>query len=451
MMPAPDTLLKGRYKIIRQLGRGGMGAVYEAHDLNLDCKVAIKENLTNTEELRYAFIREAKLLAQLHHSGFPRVLEHFSLKSGQFLVMQFIPGTDLAYELVKVRRGAPFPLDTVLRWADALLDALDYLHTLNPKEPVVHRDIKPANLKLTERGNIILIDFGLARGSAGLMSTMKGQSIGGYTPGYGPPEQSLRHPYWSETLERTHPAHLARMLSYHSDPRSDIFSLGATLYHLLTGMTPPDATARISPHWSGRPDPLRPCSELNSQVPAAISDVLQKALALEPADRFTSAAEMLRALKAAGRFADGGGESEVSFPWPPEHVSVVTKPAPQRAEPSAQTFRQVFRYGVIGRCGDAVRSVAYSPDGTYVASGGNDNAVRVWNTQTGEARVLGLCRAGKTGFSYVSSIDFAPDGRVIASASNDNMLRLWSVEGDEMHILGKYRHPLRSIALDRKS
>jgi WD40 repeat protein/tRNA A-37 threonylcarbamoyl transferase component Bud32 len=441
-MLAPDTHLKDRYKIIRQLARGGMGTVYEAHDLNLDCKVAIKENLADTEELRYAFIREAKLLAQLNHSVFPRVLEHFTLKSGQFLVMQFISGENLAHELDVKRSGAPFPTGTVLGWAEALLNALDYLHTLNPKEPIVHRDIKPANLKLTERGQPILLDFGLARGSAGLMSTMKDRSTIGYTPGYGPPEQSLRHSFWTGHFERTHPKQLEQVLNHGTDPRSDIFALGATLYHLLTGTIPPDAPTRIFPCWSNLPDPLRPASELNPQVSPALSELLQRALALEPSERFASAAEMLGALRALSWPVEPDGGSGVGV--------VVVSTEEETASPSPisspVTLVHVFKYGIIGRCDDAVRSISYSPDGRYVASGSNDNAVRVWNIQSGEMRVLGRCGAAGTGFAYVSAVHFAPDSSTVASASNDKTLRLWSVKEDGMRILGKYRHPLRSIS-----
>src|SRR6266487_3695135 len=144
-MLAPETLLQGRYLIVRQLGQGGMGAVYEALDQRLDTTVALKETLFADERLRKQFEREARLLARLHHPALPRVSDHFSEGDGQFLVMQFIAGEDLA-EMI-ARKNGPFPTDQVLTWASQLLDALDYLHTQYP--PIVHRDIKPQNLKLT--------------------------------------------------------------------------------------------------------------------------------------------------------------------------------------------------------------------------------------------------------------------------------------------------------------
>jgi serine/threonine protein kinase len=143
-----------------------MGAVYEAVDERLDTTVALKETLFSDERLRKQFEREARLLARMHHPALPRVSDHFSENEGQFLVMQFIAGEDLG-EMMKDKRGkrGPFPVEQVLMWGDQLLDALDYLHTQEPQ--IVHRDIKPQNLKLTSRGQIILLDFGLAKGQTG--------------------------------------------------------------------------------------------------------------------------------------------------------------------------------------------------------------------------------------------------------------------------------------------
>src|SRR6266542_1288403 len=153
-MLAPETVLQNRYRIIRLLGQGGMGAVYEAMDQRLDTTVALKETLFADERLRKQFEREARLLARMHHPALPRVSDHFSEDGGQFLVMQFIPGDDLL-EMI-AHRGGPFPPEQVISWGDQLLDALDYLHTQNPQ--IVHRDIKPQNLKLTARGQVVLLD-----------------------------------------------------------------------------------------------------------------------------------------------------------------------------------------------------------------------------------------------------------------------------------------------------
>src|SRR4026209_1705284 len=241
-MLTADTLLQNRYRILRLLGQGGMGAVYEASDERLDTTVALKETLFADERLRKQFEREARLLARLPHQALPRVSDHFSEADGQFLVMQFIPGDDLS-EMMNRKRG-PFPTDQVLTWADQLLDALDYLHTQDPQ--IVHRDIKPQNLKLTGRGQIILLDFGLAKGQTGGVSVVTtSASIFGYTPNYAPLEQ---------------------IQGLGTAARSDMYALSATLYHLMTGVKPPDALSRAAALVNGQPDPLVPANEISAAI-----------------------------------------------------------------------------------------------------------------------------------------------------------------------------------------
>src|SRR5947209_6836360 len=249
-MLSSGTILQARYRIIRQLGQGGMGAVYEAVDERLDTTVALKETLFAEERLRKQFEREARLLARLHHQALPRVSDHFSEGDGQFLVMQYVAGDDLSAMLVQ--RNGPFPQEDVMRWADQLCDALDYLHTQDPE--IIHRDIKPQNLKLTARGQIVLLDFGLAKGYAGQASVVTtSASIFGYTPNYAPLEQ---------------------VQGLGTDARSDLYSLSATLYHLLTNVKPPDALSRAAAIVNGQPDPLAPANELSGQVSHAVAVAL---------------------------------------------------------------------------------------------------------------------------------------------------------------------------------
>lgn len=273
-MLAADTVLQGRYRIIRQLGQGGMGAVYEAVDERLDTTVALKETLFTDDKLRKQFEREARLLARMHHPALPRVSDHFNESDGQFLVMQYIAGEDLA-EMLAQRQG-PFSQGEVLRWAEQLCDALDYLHTQDPQ--IIHRDIKPQNLKLTARGQIVLLDFGLAKGSAGQMSVVTtSASIFGYTPNYAPLEQ---------------------IQGLGTDPRSDIYALSATLFHLLTNVKPPDALSRASAIVNGLPDPLPLANVVNLQVSAAVAAVLSRGMSQKRDDRFASASAMSEALAA---------------------------------------------------------------------------------------------------------------------------------------------------------
>lgn len=276
----PNTILRERYRIIHQLGHGGMGAVYQAMDENLSCVVAVKETFAATDEQRRAFRREAELLANLSHAALPRVMDHFTHGEGQFLVMQFVPGHDLA-ELLEIREQ-PFAVARVLSWADQLLEALEELHSSDP--PVIHRDIKPANLKVTPKGKVLLLDFGLAKGFAGQMSTAdaesRGKSIYGYTPHYAPLEQ---------------------IRGAGTDQRSDLYSLAATLWTLLTGKVPPDALSRVAEKEDGNGDPLRSAHEINPEVPVPISNLLNQAMALNRNQRPATATALRNGLRDAAQ------------------------------------------------------------------------------------------------------------------------------------------------------
>ena len=303
-MLTPGTVLQGRYRVLSQLGQGGMGTVYEALDERLDTTVALKETFFAEEKLRKQFEREARLLARLHHPALPRVSDHFSEAEGQFLVMQFIPGDDLSEMMT--RRAGSFPADQVLTWADQLLDALDYLHTQEPQ--IVHRDIKPQNLKLTARGQIILLDFGLAKGQAGEISRVTtAASIFGYTPNYAPLEQ---------------------IQGLGTDSRSDLYSLAATTYHLLTGVKPPDALSRAAALVNGQPDPLQFATDVNPAVAPEVSEVLQKAMAQNRDQRFASAADMRKALQRTEQTAtviNRGEAQTVLFPPAAKTVGAATQ------------------------------------------------------------------------------------------------------------------------------
>ncbi len=301
-MLAPNTILQGRYRIIRQLGHGGMGAVYEALNERVSSLVALKETFATTDLQRDAFEREAKLLANLDHEAFPRVMDHFFEDEGQYLVMELVRGNDL-WELLQIRE-TPFPPEKVLEWADQLLDALHELHTKNP--PIVHRDIKPANMKLTPRGKIKLLDFGIAKGAAGQMTYQSSAplSVVGFTPHFAPLEQTLRSDRrWVETFEILNPEAVTEILRSPTDPRSDLYSLGATLYHLMTNQVPSDAATRALAVWSGRTDPLPRADSVNPQVSPAVATVLQRSLALVRHDRPADAEEMRRALREAATTA----------------------------------------------------------------------------------------------------------------------------------------------------
>jgi serine/threonine protein kinase len=253
-----------------------MGAVYEAVDQRLGITVALKETLSSETAMRRQFEREARLLAGMQHPALPRVSDHFVQGDRAFLVMQFIAGVDLAK--IIAQQPGPFPRDQVIAWADQLLDALIYLHSRDRQ--VIHRDIKPHNLKLTGTGQIALLDFGLAKSQPSDPSITSSQAFFGYSRHYAPLEQ---------------------IQDQRTDPRSDIYALGATLYHLLTGVKPPDAMVRASAVLKSGPDPLLPANKINEAVGEEISAILSKAMAQNPQERYHDAADFREALRRVGR------------------------------------------------------------------------------------------------------------------------------------------------------
>jgi eukaryotic-like serine/threonine-protein kinase len=271
-----DSIVQGRYRIVRKLGRGGMGAVYEAVDQRLDITVALKETLSKHPSMRKQFEHEARLLASLQHPALPRVTDHFVEGNRAFLVMQFIAGVDLAR--IIAQQPGPFPRDQVIAWADQLLDALIYLHSHDRQ--VIHRDIKPHNLKLAATGQIALLDFGLAKAHPADTSVTASNAFFGYTRQYAPLEQ---------------------IEDRRTDPRSDIYALGATLYHLLTGIKPPDALERASAVINSEPDPLQPASNIHAAVGPEVTAILGKAMALRPEERYDNATDFREALRRVGR------------------------------------------------------------------------------------------------------------------------------------------------------
>jgi serine/threonine protein kinase len=243
-----------------------MGAVYEARDERLKRSVALKETLISENDLPRAFEHEATLLANLNHPALPKVFDHFAENDGQYIIMEFIPGDDLGKLLEQ--RGQPFSITQVETWYGQLLDALEYLHA----HTIIHRDLKPANLKVKNNNGIVLLDFGLAKGSAGHMTRhTSNQSVLGYTPIYAPLEQ---------------------IRGEGTSPSSDLYSLGATMYHLLTDIAPVDAQKReLSLLKTGR-DPLQPLAEVRPDLPPQLADMLTQSLNLEPQERPVSASAM---------------------------------------------------------------------------------------------------------------------------------------------------------------
>ncbi len=276
---AQNSLIQNRYLIVHLIGKGGMGEVYLAVDQRLGSAVALKRTFfAGDENLRAAFEREAKILARVRHPVLPKVSDHFGEGEEQYLVMEHISGDDLSKRLEIAQK--PFPISWVMFWADQLLDALSYLHAHEP--PIIHRDIKPQNLKLTDENHIILLDFGLSKNTANAApadsSGSTAGSIVGYTPHYAPMEQ---------------------IRGIGTSPRSDLYSLSATLYQLMTNEVPADALSRADCLLNGMEDPLKPPHEINNEITPAISEIIMKGMEVSQDKRYNDAREMQKVLRKA--------------------------------------------------------------------------------------------------------------------------------------------------------
>ncbi|MEI7643107.1 MAG: serine/threonine-protein kinase [Chloroflexales bacterium] len=429
-MLAPGTLLQERYRIAAQIGKGGMGAVYLARDMRLSHDVAIKETLFHDDAYRRAFEHEAKLLARLRHQALPKVSDHFIEGNGQFLVMEFIHGEDLGSQLTRLgkRFASPQAMSMVLKWGDQLLDVLNYLHT-RPL-PIIHRDLKPKNLKLSSTFDIILLDFGLARGgvtlsvdsAASTTPESADRKIYGFTPPYAPIEQ---------------------MRDGEPDPRSDLYSLGATLYHMLTDTLPADAMSRMARMINGNPDSLRPIRDLSPHVPEPVASLIQRSLSVTLEGRPPSAREMREELSHARGLA-----TLAAHPVPPLAISVpLADPRPVGESPM-NTPSLVSEQAPIGTLlrmlttGSPIRSVAFSPSGELLAAGYDDHTVGLWRlSDYGHVRTL----KGHT--SSVRSVFFAPTGGLMATGSDDETVRIWNVsDGESRRQLRIPGCPIESIA-----
>lgn len=286
MLPplANDTILRQRYKITNIVGQGGMGSIYQAEDLRLPGRYcAIKEvqpDPSLTSELqtqaRQQFLQEASILARLDHPNLPKVSDFFNESGRDYLVMDFVPGQDLRQILHETwESGTPIPEKTVLAWATQIIDALIYLHQHSP--PVLHRDIKPSNIRLTPNERIKLVDFGLVKlldnDDARTITVVQGRGTALYTP---------LEQYGGD--------------SGHTDIRSDIYALGATLYHLFTGRNPPSAKERfLNPHHLQQPNAI------NSQLSNKVVESVMWAMEMHPEDRPENMTTFAQALFGEGR------------------------------------------------------------------------------------------------------------------------------------------------------
>lgn len=255
-MTQVGTVIEGKYEILKEIGRGGMSVVYLANDTHLNRNWAVKEvrkkgNGKNDEIVVNSLLAEANMVKRLDHPALPRIVDIIDNGSTIYIVMDFIEGESL--DKILNEYGAQ-PEDKVIEWAMQICDVLSYLHSQKP--PIIYRDMKPANLMLKPNGNISIIDFGIAR-------EYKEQNLADTTvlgtKGYAPPEQ-----YSGQT-----------------DPRSDIFALGMTMHHLLTGIDPRNG------------EPYAPVRQWNPELSEGIEAIINKCVEPAAENRYQSCAELL--------------------------------------------------------------------------------------------------------------------------------------------------------------
>jgi serine/threonine protein kinase len=280
-MPTPlkaGEVLRGRYRISRIIGQGGMGSIYLADDLRLEGRLCALKEVEHDRTLpaemikqaREQFLREATVLARLDHPNLPKVSDFFSAGGRDYLVMDYVPGKDLRTLMIEARQKGNFlPEREVLGWANQLADALIYLHSQNT--PILHRDIKPSNLKVTPTGLLKLVDFGLVKLLASedmTVTIVQGRGTALYTP---------LEQYGGD--------------AGHTDARSDIYAFGATLYHLLTNHPPVEARERFL-----HPDSLQPLREFNPDISLRTERAILWAMNLHPDERPQSVSEFRETL-----------------------------------------------------------------------------------------------------------------------------------------------------------
>jgi WD40 repeat protein len=406
-----NHLLKQRYRIAAQLGRGGMGAVYQAHDTQFgDRAVAIKEmsqsGLSPEEaaEATEAFKQEALLLASLMHPNLPRIYDHFSDEGQWYLVMDFIEGESLEQYLQRWQREHPggppgLPVAEVLDIGIQLSGVLGYLHTRQP--PVIFRDLKPSNVMRTAEGHIYLIDFGIARHfKPGQIHDTKAFASWGYAA----PEQ------YGKTQ---------------TTPRSDMYSLGATLHHLLTGQNPTQSPFRFTALHSYT-QPLE--YELEKLIMLMVSIDEQQ----RPSSMLAVRQELQRiaALQTSGQLNQSQTLPSLAGSESPQSTSRPATPPPGTT-----------LYTYEGHS-ERVFALDWSPDGRRVVSGGYDHTLQVWDASN-----------GREIFSYrghsdpVRAARWSPDGKTIASASNDHTAHVWeAATGRKISVFRGHTDSVTSLA-----
>lgn len=315
-MPATNELLQeGRYRISQSSTHNGEEKIFEAYDTVRNTNVVVREipvklnrvtTVSQRESLQMAFANQAKALTEIEHESLLHVHDFFSEIDRQYLVMEAVEGENLSELLAS--RNKPFSVPEVTNWADELLDALNYLHSRKPA--IIHRNISPDNLKLHPSGKIKLIGVGVESGADGEFGS--GSTADSENLRYSPMEQIWPglDPASQKVITNSYDDRSERILKQPLDERSDIYSLGATLYFLITGVEPVDPIERSIEILEGKLDPLREPAKVDARIPSEISDVLMKSLEIKRENRYDSAMIMRQVLKTAIKRVEEREEEE---------------------------------------------------------------------------------------------------------------------------------------------
>ncbi len=339
----PGTMLQNRYRVVGTLGMGGFSSVYQARDMHFPTVTrlcAIKEMINLATDPRVhelavkSFEREASILATLNHPAIPDVYDFFTEQNRSYLVMEFIQGHDL--EALSAEQKEKFPQDTVFDWMIQVCEVLSHLHQQKP-QAVIFRDLKPSNIMLDPTGRIRLIDFNIAKVfEAGEKGTMIG------TEGYSPPEQ-----YRGE-----------------SSPAGDVYALGATAHHLLTGQDP-----RMEPPFSFAE---RPISAQNSTVSTSFEAIVNRCLAYNVSDRFENGVVLLDALRTLARPGTGQltlNEKLVQHTTESQPSTDLAINNGEEPTESANTITPLW----VFKCEDEIRSTAVISSGSIFVGAYDNN------------------------------------------------------------------------------
>jgi serine/threonine protein kinase len=468
----------GNYRIVEKIGMGGMATVYKAFDPTTDRYVAVKvlpDRYSDDPKFLARFEREAKAIAGLEHMNILPVHAYGEQDGTSYLVMRYLETGTLSDLL---RQGSP-PLGETARLFGQIAGALDYAH----QKGVIHRDVKPSNVLLDSQNNAYLTDFGIARmieGSSDLTGT--GMALG--TPQYMSPEQCRGQKDLTAA--------------------TDIYSLGVMLYQMVTGRLPFEAETPLATIQMHLFDPLPPPRTVRADLPESVERVILKAMAKQPELRFESAAMLGQVLTDAVAGAapipvDDGLAETIAIPDPTAPTTDVHASPPSLAAPRprrrwplfaglAAVMVSVLGAGLIfglpllssqpdvteeqeeeqaqviegGESGaeptteavvrgeplilkghtEGVTSLAWSPDGTQLASASQDNTIMVWDSASGDQ--IGSLGGG---LEDVTSVDWSPDGTVLASGSSDTTVTLWdAATGEALQTLAGHGGDVSDVA-----